>query len=88
MDVDDLAGEVAAELRVEHLHIASEHDEVGFLLAKNRLHLPIGRIFVFWRDGDVMKRNTVGFDNLAMVLVVGNDAGDDEGEILGDVTGE
>ena len=40
------------------------------------------------RHWDVLERDTVGFDDFTMVFVIGNHAGDDEREILGDVTGQ
>ena len=88
MDIDDLAGEVAAHRFVEHLHVAGEDDEVGLRVAEELLHLAEGRVFRLRRHGDMVEGDAVGLDDFAMVFVVGDHAGDDEREILGDLAGQ
>ena len=88
VNIDDLASEVAAEFFVQHLHVAGEDDEVSFLLAEDLLHLAVGCMLGLRRHRDEVEGDAVGFDDFAVVFVIGDYARHDEREILGDVAGE
>jgi hypothetical protein len=70
VDVQELTGELTAKIFIEYLHVTSEDDKVGFLLAENFSHLLVGRDFIFWGYRYMMEGDAMGFDHFAVIFVI------------------
>ncbi|SVJ78820.1 Uncharacterised protein [Klebsiella pneumoniae] len=75
VDVDHLVGVLAAQVRRQDLHVASQDDAVGAMFVDQPGNFIESRLLVLRIDGNVEIRDTVPLDHAAQVVVVGDHAG-------------
>lgn len=83
MDIHDPPGPAEAHVGGNHLHVAGEDNEIGLVFRPKRFHFLKRFGFGVRRDRDVVEGDAFAFDEVSVGLVVGDDAGDVEGEFAG-----
>lgn len=76
VDVDDPPGEPVADVRAEDLHVPGEDDEIDSEFLDEGEQLFVGLGSCFGRDGDVAEFDAFTLNDVAQVLVIGDDDGD------------
>ena len=82
VDVDDAAGEVAAEVGGEDLHEAGEHDEFDVLVFDEVADLGEARVAVRAGEVDFVERDVGVLGDVAAIRAVADDGGDFDGEFV------